>query len=348
MKYSLIIFISFVCVGCLNSTAIRRWRSYSNNRPIIGILAQESNLNPSNNSNATYYIAASYVKFVESGGARVVPIHFNYNDEQRKVILDSINGVLLPGGAASLTDSLYSKVGKFIINYAIERNNNGDYFPIWATCLGFELLTNYLAPNYENLVNCSSYDVALPLQFTSSAKTSRLFTDLPSDVYQYLTQLDVTANYHRRCLTPKAVVDSGLSDIINVLSTNFDDNNLEFVSTYETIRVAQYFALFFTNEARKNNHHFKDASREEFELIYNKNPLYTGKNGSVFEQQYIFNSIVVTESHQTNSQLRNVDYITSSASTPKSTVFTLHFRSHLIKIPLIIFIGFYFYVVSLY
>jgi hypothetical protein len=45
-----------------------------NNRPIIGILTQagleEDTFVPANGS----YIAASYVKFVEGGGARVVPI----------------------------------------------------------------------------------------------------------------------------------------------------------------------------------------------------------------------------------------------------------------------------------
>ena len=27
-----------------------------------------------------------------------------------------------------------------MINLAIEANNNGDYFPVWGTCLGFESL----------------------------------------------------------------------------------------------------------------------------------------------------------------------------------------------------------------
>jgi hypothetical protein len=46
----------------------------TNNRPVIGVLTQagldEDTFVPANGS----YIAASYVKFVEGGGARVVPI----------------------------------------------------------------------------------------------------------------------------------------------------------------------------------------------------------------------------------------------------------------------------------
>lgn len=50
--------------------------SYLNERPIIGILSQEIRGKAMLSSSSGYqsYIAASYVKFVEGGGARVVPI----------------------------------------------------------------------------------------------------------------------------------------------------------------------------------------------------------------------------------------------------------------------------------
>lgn len=49
----------------------------TNNRPIIGILSQEQSHHLKTKyikENYTSYIAASYVKDVESSGARVVPI----------------------------------------------------------------------------------------------------------------------------------------------------------------------------------------------------------------------------------------------------------------------------------
>lgn len=47
-----------------------------NERPIIGILTQEIDPNRQFYKGEDFqsYIAASYVKFIESGGARVVPI----------------------------------------------------------------------------------------------------------------------------------------------------------------------------------------------------------------------------------------------------------------------------------
>ena len=59
------------------------------------------------NSNYTSYIAASYVKFVESGGARVVPILIDQSDDYYQMIFSSTNGLLIPGGAQDFDDSGY-------------------------------------------------------------------------------------------------------------------------------------------------------------------------------------------------------------------------------------------------
>ena len=79
-----------------------------NGRPIIGILAQDiqDDLTGSlANVPYTSYISASYVKFVESGGARVVPILINQPDEYYEMIFQSINGMMIPGGVASFDNS---------------------------------------------------------------------------------------------------------------------------------------------------------------------------------------------------------------------------------------------------
>lgn len=47
------------------------------------------------------YIMASYVEFMTSAGARVVPLIFEEPQETTLAKLDKINGVLFPGGAGS-------------------------------------------------------------------------------------------------------------------------------------------------------------------------------------------------------------------------------------------------------
>lgn len=47
--------------------------------PVIGIVTQDNESNWPPRGNQTY-IAASYVKYVEAGGARVVPIFYSRGD----------------------------------------------------------------------------------------------------------------------------------------------------------------------------------------------------------------------------------------------------------------------------
>jgi gamma-glutamyl hydrolase len=61
-----------------------------NERPIVGILTEDTS--GSFAEHGRMYLAASYVKFVESAGARVVPILNNLTKSELDVILNSVNG----------------------------------------------------------------------------------------------------------------------------------------------------------------------------------------------------------------------------------------------------------------
>jgi gamma-glutamyl hydrolase len=71
----------------------------SNDRPIVGILTQDtrSTGNPKFQQLGRTYIPASYVKWIESAGARVVPIPYDADKKTLKHLFESINGLLLPG-----------------------------------------------------------------------------------------------------------------------------------------------------------------------------------------------------------------------------------------------------------
>ncbi|OXB72425.1 UNVERIFIED_CONTAM: hypothetical protein H355_015660 [Colinus virginianus] len=90
-----------------------------NERPIVGILSQECHFDEFHKFGSSY-IAASYVKFLESAGARIVPIRLNLSDEEYDKIFHSINGVLFPGGGVDLKTSEYSRVAKIFYHKALE------------------------------------------------------------------------------------------------------------------------------------------------------------------------------------------------------------------------------------
>ncbi|KAM9332659.1 gamma-glutamyl hydrolase-like [Pholidichthys leucotaenia] len=284
-----------------------------NDNPIIGVLAQEAN---SPKPNHTAYIAASYVKFLESAGARVVPVMINQTPEEYKALFNSINGILFPGGHASLISSGYARAAKIFYELAIEANKRGDYFPVWGTCLGFQQLSylTYRKP-HRTLTNTTA--VALPLQFTNETKNSRLFRGFPAELMKDLAFQPLTRNAHKwsvAMLTYNTTEE--LRNFYKVLSTN-TDGNIEFVSTMEAynhpfygtqwhpeknpfewtgplsshspsaIRTAFYIAEFFVGEARKNFHRFETKAEEVKALIYNYSPVYTGLSSN-FEQIYYF------------------------------------------------------------
>ncbi|XP_011310326.1 gamma-glutamyl hydrolase-like [Fopius arisanus] len=294
-----------------------------NDRPIIGILVQELSdyMIKMYGDEQESYIAASYVKSVESAGARVVPIWIGQPATYYSDVLSKINGIFWPGGEAEFDRSGgFSAAGQIIYRIAREMNDRGDFFPIWGTCLGFELLTYLAANGVEHRTNCSSNNQVLPIIFKPNFTQSRMFQNVPQDIIDILRTENVTANFHDYCVTEEDMAKVNLTDSFRIMSVNQDSNGLEFISTLEhinypfygvqfhpeknnyewvrrsvlphtrnSIRASQYFVDFFVDEARKNKHHFSSPEEEIKNLIYNYIPDYTaGLTKSVFQQVYFF------------------------------------------------------------
>lgn len=62
--------------------------------PVVGVLTQPT---PPINGTANLYIAASYVKYAEAGGARVVPVFSDRSREELTSLFSKLNGLLVPG-----------------------------------------------------------------------------------------------------------------------------------------------------------------------------------------------------------------------------------------------------------
>lgn len=282
-----------------------------NLRPVIGILAQGVR---TPKPNQTMYIAASYVKFLESAGARVVPIRVDQTLENYKKLFYSLNGILFPGGSANIVSSPYQKAALIFYTLAIEANDRGDYFPLWGTCLGLEELT-VLTSGRLALTRTNTSGVSLPLNLT--ANDSRIFQSFPADLMKDLTSQPLLVHAHKWSMAMETFkTEERLNTFYKVVSTN-TDGNVEFVSTMEAydypfygtqwhpektpfvwtrpyiphsssaVRASFYTAAFFVDEARKNMHKFESDEAEKEALIYNYNPVYTA-DVSVFQQKYIF------------------------------------------------------------
>lgn len=281
--------------------------------PVIGVLDQPSDGGKQN------YIAASYVKFLESAGARVVPISNTGNVTYFMQMFKGLNGLLIPGGSADITspDASYRVAGQTFLKAALAAFDQGDYFPIWGTCLGFELLAILVAEDNSVLVgDYDSWNLPLPLNFTEQAASGRMFAEEGARLLNILASQPVTMNNHHFGIEPDVwTKNSKLTAFFDLLSTNVDlagkgfvstiegkkypiyatqwhpeKNNFEWTQsgiphTKEGVYVAQAAANFIVAEARKSTHAFTEAELDRH-LIYNYNPVRS--HAGSFEQIYQF------------------------------------------------------------
>ena len=293
-----------------------------NDRPVIGILAQPVDVTK---MNAAYpnrqYIAASYIKYIESAGGRVVPLSWTMTREQTEKLLPKLNGVLLTGG-----DSVYADVIDYIYDVAINLNNQGIHYPVWATCQGFQFTGIYFARDRNFLGNYEVYNQPLHLNLTQEADKSIWFSKMPQDLKTIIgsPEYNATMNFHHLGIGMQSFAEK-LADQFYLISTNHDANGVEHVSTmehkkypftsvqwhpektnfefaitaegrsrhttphtFETILVTQYCSNWFVHECRKNANKFDNWQELQALLIYNYNPVREDPSG--FVQNYMFDT----------------------------------------------------------
>ncbi|XP_076005498.1 gamma-glutamyl hydrolase [Genypterus blacodes] len=307
-----------VCCCCWSDASPTKARGEAvNERPIIGILTQIISDKPMKPFGSTY-IPASYVKYIESGGSRVMPVRLTLTNAEYANIFRSINGLLLIGGAVDLETSDFARVANIFYRLALKANEGGDYFPIWGTCMGMQLLTVMVA-GQNLLTSTPAQNIAMPLNLTAGAVSSRMFGGFPSEVMTALTQEPLTGNFHHYGVQVETFLQNEyLKSFYTILSTNIAENGVHFVSTIEgrtypfygvqwhpevnrfqwdsklhfphsrhAVQVSSLLADFFGNEGRKSLHHFDNPEKEASALIYNYTPMYAG-NFTGYEQIYFF------------------------------------------------------------
>ena len=241
----------------------------------------------------------------------MVPINYYSTKEELDVLFKSLNGFFFPGGGAAFPSS-----AQYIFDKTIEANKQGDFSPLWGTCMGFQWLL--LAATKQSISldpqsgQMDAYNLSIPLDFTSDANDSKLFSKAPSDIIKILTTENVTMNNHHYGIYPSHFDETpALTSLFKVLSTNKDRQGVEFISTIESynypiygsqwhpeknpfewgqtngipneainhspeaILIAQYSANFFVQQARHSNHKYDNPIDEQAALIENYAPTAT-------------------------------------------------------------------------
>jgi gamma-glutamyl hydrolase len=216
-----------------------------NARPIVGVMAQPTYADPQYKGLGRTYLAAGYVKWLESAGARVVAIQYDLPRNDLISLLQSINGVVFPGGELFLPGSYYQNVSQFIYDWATRENDAGNYFPLWGTCQGFEQMAIMASGDEHILSHFEAENMTLALSFTPVAQHSRLFGSMDKRIVEIFRTQPIAQNLHELGLSPVSYNQhERMRTTWDVLSVNLDREGKAFVSSMESKRYPFYATQF--------------------------------------------------------------------------------------------------------
>lgn len=224
----------------------------ANDRPIIGVLVQEISQVFDMMYPGQYdtYIAASYVKWVESGGARVVPIWTGRSKDYYKKLMMKINGVLLPGGNVDKNEKDgYAEAAEHIVEIATELNKKKDYFPIFGIGLGMDFMLFLTNDGQEVAVDCRLEALTVSLVLgKKGAKQSALYNSSSDHVKRMMTSHPVSVLNSKKCYTKENFEKSKLDKFWIPFSYNYDQKGTMIVTSVEHSVFPFYGTLFHSEK----------------------------------------------------------------------------------------------------
>ncbi|KAL4437890.1 hypothetical protein ABPG74_001061 [Tetrahymena malaccensis] len=313
-----------VCFSLFTSVASSRYYRHQNqlpdinHNPVIGIYAQPSWWDEYPRQYFQYVLNAN-IDWVQMSGAQTVIIPFDETQEYYDNLFSKINGVLFTGGDYNINidvpiDKFQPQTGKnqwtqnaaYLLKKAVEANNNGDYFPVWGICQGFQLL-HYIVSGFNyTILNHITND----FNFTRNANLlhlsqANLFSDFNNDwidysetkaPFLYLHELGITQQDYE--YNPK------LKEFFQILGVSANSTNIDAKDAFQylaiveaknypiagvqfhpeytifqwgfnsnleqkSLDIASYFSHYFISLARKNNHTFTSPQERNSYLSFN-------------------------------------------------------------------------------
>ena len=196
----------------------------------------------------------SYFDWFERRGIHVIPVPFDTTEYS--AYFHQINGLFIPG-----TDRGYDTDNQILLKTlrAFYKLSTKEWFPIWGTCFGMELLLAMIGGDHR-----SSHPAQgrYSLQLTSS---SRMMDFFPNRAM--LEQPHSTVHHHVYGISVEDM-KGPLRRFYTVVATAVDDSGKEYVADIEAKRYPIYavqfhperlpstapFLDFFISELRKSSH----------------------------------------------------------------------------------------------
>ncbi|XP_074655557.1 gamma-glutamyl hydrolase-like [Tubulanus polymorphus] len=294
-----------------------------NERPIIGMLTQ--NCIGNYKTFGKQVLFPNNVKWMQGSGAQVVPIWADQSEEYYEKMFKQINGLYLPGGLSTSTNSTYFRSARVLLKLAIKENDRGVYFPVWGVCLGLQFFLSNIAQRDITYQCPGQMFHRTQLYKGEDFEDSFLKKILTPQSLTALEERNFMPHMHKRCVSKKAFYSiPELQKLFKIVSINTDGDGIEYISTIESrkypfyatqwhpekysyhwnvraqtphsssaIKIGHEIGNFFVAESRRNNHKFVDPTDEEALLINNYQVVVFGSPG--YASYYFFQAEDITE-----------------------------------------------------
>jgi len=209
--------------------------------PLMGVLYQPGDSHFTeyfDPASTISYVLSSYVRWVEQGGGIAVLIPFDLPEKEIVNLLDAVQGVFLPGGILDNfpggKPAFYMRRTKFVVDYAIARNNKGDYFPIIGNCQGHEQIAQIFAGMYQNVTTCGADND--PNQATMvkgpGYVNSKFWNELDQELVTHVFEKDGVL-FLNECCVQIDDFNKYLASQFELVATSTTKNGIDFVAIME-------------------------------------------------------------------------------------------------------------------
>jgi gamma-glutamyl hydrolase len=211
----------------------------------------------------------NYIRWIEHTGAKAIILPYSISKNDLKRQMESIQGVVWTGGAIETDRYTENQRLTYLTTLhrcflqAKEYNDQGRYFPIWGSCLGFEMLVLMgedipLSKFFDHLQS-HERSGKNTIEFTSNA--SRLKRFFPLKLRNAMARMHCATHHHKLGfdITPLphiriVSVDSGFINMVEYVDYPFYGVQFHPERPFSPFseQVSHQFSLFLIKECQQN------------------------------------------------------------------------------------------------
>ena len=226
----------------------------------VGILTMPQNMKGS----TTPYIINNNVKWFADRGVDIIPIPYNTKSPEK--YMSRIHGLYLQGGPVYNTS--YMKTAARLLELALKANKDGEYFPVWGTCHGFQTLIMVFGGLPLNGSELEYFDARSNyisnVKLTKMGAHARVAHEWSDWFKEYLQKGDHIYFANEHGISPESfLANDSLRKIFSLVAISHDRKGKRFASIIEAKKGLPFYGTQFHSEAVPTLEPFRSFFIEE-------------------------------------------------------------------------------------